>query len=171
MRLFFRDVANACGKTWVLLSKCTSVRPSSLRAPNTSWTPCRISEVADGRRGRGEQYSDPKGKNFVGKGGKRHYAKMNNSFVASEVDIIGGHMKVGTADNVFAAEDRGRVRHVVFLREPLERYVSGTSVPLSKSDTRTVGLKVSFSILRRAVSKSGPQTERDIRRCRPEDKG
>jgi len=125
MRLFFRDVANACGKTWVLLSKCADVRPSSLRAPNTTWTPCRVSEVAYCRRGRGEQYCEPKGKSFDGKTAKKPNAKMSNAFVASEVDIIGGHMRVGTADNAFAAEDQGGMRHVVFLREPLERFVSG----------------------------------------------
>lgn len=139
MRLFFRDVANACGKTWVLLSKCADVRPSSLRAPNTTWTPCRVSEVAYCRRGRGEQYCEPKGKSFDGKTAKKPNAKMSNAFVASEVDIIGGHMRVGTADNAFAAEDQGGMRHVVFLREPLERFVSGMSIPSLKSDiTRRV---------------------------------
>jgi len=131
MRLFFRDVANACKKNWVLLSTCTGVRLSSLKEPNTAWTPCRVSEVVEGRRGRVEQnkYGGPTRKSFVGARGKKQ-TKMNNLFVASDVDIIGGHMRVGTADYAFETEPpQGRVRHVVFLREPLERFVSGSSIP------------------------------------------
>ena len=115
MRKFFHQLAYTCHKTWVSLAKCTGVLPSSIQSRGP-WKPCMIEEVADGR-GRKKAY--------VNRGGDRP-GTISNPRVEKFIDIFGGHMRLGTADSIFPDSPTSTgVRYILFLRDPLERYVSG----------------------------------------------
>ncbi|KAL7441367.1 hypothetical protein ACHAXH_006931 [Discostella pseudostelligera] len=127
VRQFFHELAYSCHKTWVSLTRCTGVTPSSIKS-RKQWKPCAIEEVADGRRQEKEQYFYPKSNHF-----KKSYrfAPSNPSF-EKFVDIYGGHARMGTGDYIFqnsshpeSSSQGGGVRYIVFLRDPIERYVSG----------------------------------------------
>jgi hypothetical protein len=111
MRSFFRDLAYACGKTWVLLAECTEVLPSSIQSRGP-WEPCKVKQVTDGR-GRKKTLS-------------RTAGIASNPRFEVFVDIFGGHMRLGTGDYIFNDSPTWEgVRYIVFLRDPVERFVSG----------------------------------------------
>lgn len=127
VRQFFHELAYSCHKTWVSLARCTGVTPSSIKS-RKQWKPCAIEEVADGRRQEKEQYFYPKSKNFK----KRYRFAPSNPSFEKFVDIYGGHARMGTGDYIFqnsshpdSSSQSGAVRYIVFLRDPIERYVSG----------------------------------------------
>ena len=150
IRNFFHDYAYTCHKTWLSLAKCTGVLPSSLRPQqqptqkdNQNWNPCRIEEVADGRHQRKEQYVYPNDNHFVP---HKHaaYKAVNNQMMKKHVDIYGGHARIGTGDHIFSTSSSSntattsmstkmttnnntsnQIRYILFLRDPIERYVSG----------------------------------------------
>ncbi|KAL3800517.1 hypothetical protein ACHAW5_009027 [Stephanodiscus triporus] len=107
MRNFSSELAYSCRRTWILLVKCTGVLPSSIRSRG-EWEPCMVKVVVDGR-GRDEDKDNA----------NSHLGKMSNPRIEESVDIFGGHFRLGTGDYV------GGVRYIVFLRDPIERYVSG----------------------------------------------
>lgn len=112
IRRFFHELADACHKNWLSIATCTDVRPSSLKSRG-AWEPCKIEKLASGR----DQ-------------NESIYNKWNSRTVPSDaieqfVDIYGGHVRMGTGDYLFSsspANPGGGVRHVVFLRDPMERY-------------------------------------------------
>ena len=93
MRIFFRELAHACQRTWISLAKCTGVLPSSIRSRG-KWKPCMIEEVVDGRGRRKAAQSQHARKQ--GKGG-RDKGKISNPRIEESVDIFGGHIRLGTA--------------------------------------------------------------------------
>ena len=122
IRQFFHELAFSCHRTWVSLARCTGVLPSTIQS-RKDWKPCAIEEVADGRRQKKEQYMYPTAKNF-----KRKYQfPISNPSFEKFVDIYGGHARLGTGDNIYpnSRPNSQSVRYIVFLRDPIERYVSG----------------------------------------------
>lgn len=119
VRSFFHQLAYACHRTWASLATCTKVLPSSIRSRGP-WEPCEMEEVADGRSRRKAQNVSPR---------RKYYARprpMSNPSLERLVDIYGGHARIGTADYAFPASPRGsHVRYITFMRNPLERFVSG----------------------------------------------
>jgi len=74
-----------------------------------------IEEVADGR-GRKKAY--------VNRGGDRP-GTISNPRVEKFIDIFGGHVRLGTGDSIFPDSPTSTgVRYILFLRDPVERYVS-----------------------------------------------
>lgn len=123
LRKFFHEYAYTCHKTWISLATCTNVEALSIIS-GERWKPCQIEEVANGRKQKKEQYNHPKLKNFV------HprlatYKKVDNKFMENDIDIYGGHVRIGTGDSMFPSSLEQRVRYIVFLRDPKERFVSG----------------------------------------------
>ena len=120
MRTFFHELAYACHRTWVSLAKCTGLMPSSIESRGP-WTPCAIEEVADGRGQRKAQYFHRKGKNY----NRFHLGTISNPTFERKVDIFGGHVRLGTGDYIFQSSPASEgVRYIVFLRDPVDRYVS-----------------------------------------------
>ena len=117
MRLFFNELAYTCHKTYISLAKCTGVLPSSIKSQDP-WQPCRIEEVADGRSQQKQQYMYPTGKNYV-----RTNRQVSNPDLRAFFDLYVGHARIGTGDFIFGTP--GSVRYIVFLRDPIERHVSG----------------------------------------------
>jgi len=124
VRKFFHELAYACHKTWVSLAQCTGVRHSSIQS-NGLWRPCMIEEIADGRNRNVEQYMYPSKANYALKT-TGAYMTARGDLLARKADIIGGHARIGTGDYIFSSSGGGgRLRYIVFLRDPIERYVSG----------------------------------------------
>ena len=121
MRMFFHELAYTCHKTWMSLARCTGVLPSSIQSRGP-WTPCMIAEVADGRGRRKSQYMHRGKENY----NRFHPGTITNQRLEKFVDIFGGHVRLGTGDNIFPSSHTSEgVRYIVFLRDPVERYVSG----------------------------------------------
>ena len=74
----------------------------------------------------------------------RKYNKVNNRVLRDSVDVFGGHVRIGSGDWIFPSDSNSnsnftssqssqlsatpsspRVRYIIFLRDPMERYVSG----------------------------------------------
>lgn len=123
IREFFHELAYSCHRTWVSLAKCTGVLPSTIQS-RKKWKPCAIEEVADGRHQRKEQYMYPRAKNFK----RRYRFPPSNPSFEKFVDIYGGHARLGTGEYIYPnshPKSQSSVRYIVFLRDPIERYVSG----------------------------------------------
>ena len=125
IRNFFHEFAYACQSMWISLGKCTDVRPSTISdSPTGFWQPCVLEEIVDGHNKVKWHYGDPPDKHFMEfQHGKK--VGVNGQLLADTADIIGGHSRIGTGEYVFRSSDEGTVRHIVFLRSPIERYVSG----------------------------------------------
>ncbi|KAL7470657.1 hypothetical protein ACHAXS_010930 [Conticribra weissflogii] len=137
MRQFFHEYSYTCHKTWMSLARCTNTDDSIQKG--SKWKGCVIEEVADGRRGFKEHVM-PNNKNWV-RPGERRYMKINNRVMSERVDVFGGHIRIGSGDWIFHSDSSlnnnstriqnltippaERVRYIVFLRDPMERYVSG----------------------------------------------
>ena len=115
MRLFFHKLAYTCHKIYIGLARCTGVLPSSIKAGGP-WKPCTIEELADGRRREEIQFDYPKQKNFAWPPPQINHELM------SSIDVYAGHARIGTGDYIL--DKGGSIRYIVFLREPIERYVS-----------------------------------------------
>lgn len=105
----------------MLVIHCTGVNLSTIQSEERNWEKCdvksKLESVASGRRD----------------------LSLNNSILRERFDILGGHLRIGTADNVFrnnslthlaslqhySDESAPQLRHIVFLRNPMDRYVSG----------------------------------------------
>lgn len=137
MRQFFHEFSYMCHKTWMSLARCTNTEDSIQKG--SKWKGCVIEEVADGRRGF-KEHIIPSDKNWV-RPSERRYIKINNRVLSESVDIFGGHIRIGSGDWLFPLDSSlydhstviqnvtiptaERVRYIVFLRDPMERYVSG----------------------------------------------
>ena len=125
MRFFFRKYADVCMKTYMTLISCTNVEPSSIQSTD-NWKNCRVKEVFDRRL----EIYDWQG---MDKDDKRVYPTVNNTMLKENVDVFGGHFRIGTGDYIFSSSVRDQnsatthpaVRYIVFLRDPKTRFVSG----------------------------------------------
>ena len=118
MRQFFNELAYTCHKTYISLAKCTGVLPSSIKSQDP-WQPCHVEEVADGRGQQKQQYMYPMQQNYV----RTNRQVVRNSDLRDFADIYVGHARIGTGHYIFGTP--GSVRYIVFLRDPIERHVSG----------------------------------------------
>lgn len=122
LRDFFERYSLICRKSWMVLISCTKVKSSSIRA-NEDWEGCRVKQVVNGRHV--DLHS------IDGARAERPYPTVNNTILRDNFDIYGGHIQIGSGDYIHgipAADVLGqspRVRHVVFLRDPMARFVSG----------------------------------------------
>jgi hypothetical protein len=121
IRSFFHELAFTCHKTWVSLARCTGLMLSSIESRGR-WNPCTIEEVADGRGQRKAQYFHRKEKNY----NRFLFSTISNPTFERKVDIFGGHVRLGSGDYIFQSSPALEgVRYIVFLRDPVKRYVSG----------------------------------------------
>lgn len=111
LREFFANYANLCSKALMLLVGCTGVKSHVLKSTN-NWDSCRLKYTIDGREY--IQEHDEMGKDEV-----RVYPTVNTTIIQSNFDILTGHYRIGLLDSTPL-----NTRHVVFFRQPLERYVS-----------------------------------------------
>ena len=117
IRTFFQTYAYVCRKGWMCLIGCTKVKSSSIQSA-IGWEPCRVKNVIDRNRILEEDNMRDRG---------RLYLNVNNTVMRENIDIIGGHFRIGTGDYILQrnSDDVYPVRHIVFLRDPMERFVSG----------------------------------------------
>ncbi|KAL9179733.1 hypothetical protein ACHAXT_007703 [Thalassiosira profunda] len=118
LRDFFKRYAYTCKRSWMVLIGCTGVDPTSIKARDTNWKKCRVKEIRDRERNHDHENKD-----------ERLYPTVNATILKENVDIVGGHFRIGTGDSVFGhVGDRpttNPIRHIVFLRDPMARLVSG----------------------------------------------
>jgi hypothetical protein len=122
LRDFFERYSLICRKSWMVLISCTKVKSSSIRA-NEDWKGCRVKHVVNGRHVNLHNIGDAKA--------ERPYPTVNNTILRENIDIFGGHIQIGSGDFIhgnpavaFPAQTPP-VRHIVFLRDPMARFVSG----------------------------------------------
>ena len=111
LREFFANYASLCSKALMLLVGCTGVKSHVLKSAN-NWDSCRLKYTIDGREY--IQEHDEMGKDEV-----RVYPTVNTTIIQSNFDILTGHYRIGLLDSTPL-----NTRHVVFFRQPVERYVS-----------------------------------------------
>ena len=119
VRDYFRKYADLCGKSWLNLISCTNMSSSEVRSADQNWNHCRVKEFLDGRN---RVYENER------MGDERLHPRVNNTMLRDDVDIFGGHFRIGTGDHIFGGTSdwaAPSVRYVVFLREPMDRFVSG----------------------------------------------
>ena len=125
MRDFFQKYSIICSKAWMLLIHCTGVDSSTIIS-NQDWKKCIVKQVDDARRIIHDDITMEKE--------IRLFPKVNNTILRDSIDIYGGHFKIGTGDYIFpssanateySTKSPSPVRHIVFLRNPLPRFVSG----------------------------------------------
>jgi hypothetical protein len=122
LRGFFERYSLICRKSWIVLISCTKVKSSSIRA-NEDWKRCRVKKVVNGRRVNLHNIGDAKA--------ERPYPTVNNSILRENIDIYGGHIQIGSGDFIHGdpaispPAQTPPVRHIVFLRDPMARFVSG----------------------------------------------
>lgn len=121
LRSFFSSYARACRKSLMVIVSCSGATP----AAGENWHPCRLKSVMDARR-RIVEHDYMK---------DRVYPTVNATVLQRHFDILAGHYRLGATDHVFqehrhADSDGGShflrtpARHIVFLRQPRERFVS-----------------------------------------------
>jgi len=111
LREFFANYANLCSKALMLLVGCTGVKSHVLKSTN-NWDSCRLKYTIDGREHIQEH-------DEMGKDEDRVYPTVNSTIIQSNFDILTGHYRIGLLDSTPL-----NTKHVVFFRQPLERYVS-----------------------------------------------
>ncbi|KAL3823858.1 hypothetical protein ACHAXA_004130 [Cyclostephanos tholiformis] len=122
LRDFFERYSLICRKSWMVLISCTKVKSSSIRA-NEDWEGCRVKQVVNGRHVDLHNIDDAKG--------ERPYPTVNNTILRENFDIYGGHIQIGSGDFIHGRpvtdfpSQTPPVRHIVFLRDPMARFVSG----------------------------------------------
>lgn len=134
IRTFFNKYAAICRKSWMVLVSCTEVESFSIQS-DVNWKKCRVKEVVDGRKQ--IHYHESRKKRML-------YPTVNNTVILENVDIIGGHMRIGTGDSIFGntvGESVPPVRHIVFLRDPKTRFVSGILYQINKDTKEGEGRK------------------------------
>ena len=141
LRTFFIDYAKLCKKSVMIIVNCSGVKHSILASKKNlgennshNWNSCRLKATVDARNHIAEQEGM---KNRV-------YPTVNNTILQSNFDILAGHYRMGVTDYVFQegnnpsvnnhvaseaspplmASITTPVRHIIFLRQPMERYVS-----------------------------------------------
>lgn len=124
LRHFFADYADLCRKSMMLIVNCSGIKASILKSKaSENWNSCRLKYVIDRH---GNQEGEHDGVE------DRVYPTINNTVLQEHFDILAGHYRFGLSDNVFPHHqppssnplDTTPVRHIVFLRQPMERYVS-----------------------------------------------
>ncbi|KAL7488250.1 hypothetical protein ACHAW6_013807 [Cyclotella cf. meneghiniana] len=122
IRYFFQAYSHICRKAWMCLIGCTQVKSYSIESKPgedegvRDWDKCRVKNVMDRQYlVEGMDMSD------------RVYPTVNNTILRKSFDIYGGHFRIGTGDYILKNNSHNihPVRHIVFLRDPMERFVSG----------------------------------------------
>jgi hypothetical protein len=122
LRDFFERYSLICRKSWMVLISCTKVKSSSIRA-NEDWKGCRVKQVVNGRHVDLHNIDDARA--------ERPYPTVNNTVLRENFDIYGGHIQIGSGDYIHGSPSMDfpalspLVRHIVFLRDPMARFVSG----------------------------------------------
>lgn len=124
LRDFFKRYSLICRKSWMTLISCSEVKSSSIRA-NEDWKRCRVKEVVNGRHiNILDNVDDAKE--------ETPYPTVNNTILRENIDIYGGHIRIGSGDFIHggstatgSSAQPPPVRHIVFLRDPMTRFVSG----------------------------------------------
>ena len=125
LRTFFATYANLCRKSLMIVINCTAAKSPLLKPKaGENWNNCRLKAVVDARRRTMEGYHRK----------HRIYPTVNNTVLQQNFDIFAGHYRIGMTDNIFpqhhsSSNDEDAhlhtpVRHIVFLRQPMERFVS-----------------------------------------------
>jgi len=156
IRLFFNKYAAICRKTWMVIIGCTGVKYSSIQSNEKNWNKCRVKEVVDGRR----RIHDRESKK------KRVYPTVNGTILKENVDIIGGHMRMGTGDSIFGSVVDGvdsatipPVRHIVFLRDPMSRFVSGILYQINKNGDAAKSMDEIIRLIKKRIRGSRKANE------------
>ena len=109
MRAYFQTYAHICKKGWMLLVSCTKVTSTSIQS-NRNWKNCEVKRAYN--------------RNGVR---RKVYRTANNTVLRDKFDLFGGHTRIGAGDYILktSSTDNYPVRHIVFLRDSIDRYISG----------------------------------------------
>jgi len=110
---FLRDYSMNCGGGYVRIVSCTHAEPDSVRNSTKDWKGCTLK----------------KGVNRDGKKLHDDYErKVTNSFLAENIDIIGGHFRIGTMDMIpTPGGEKFDIRYLAFFRDAVSRHISGVT--------------------------------------------
>mmetsp|Transcript_42505 Transcript_42505/g.83560 ORF Transcript_42505/g.83560 Transcript_42505/m.83560 type:complete len:409 (-) Transcript_42505:434-1660(-) len=109
---FLNDYAEKCSGGYVRIVRCTKVDPGSVRSGDGDWNHCVLK----------------KGISRVGINMESDYTrKVQSHFLADQIDIIGGHYKLGTMDELKSRGGKHKIRYLTFFRDAAMRYVSAVS--------------------------------------------
>lgn len=119
MRDFFARYSYICQKAWLELISCSNVKSSSIQGDD-NWNKCKVNNVLNGRNAKMSIDTEK-------------YPSINNTLLRENIDIFGGHMQIGNGDNIhgrsimenYPTSQPPLVRHIVFLRDPMTRFISG----------------------------------------------
>jgi len=132
VRWFFMKYSAVCRKSWMVLTSCSGVDPSSIRMKK-DWKNCRVKEVVDERIKKKFEHDRQK---------KRLYPTVNNTVLKENIDIYGGHFRIGAGDHIFGSNrmssNQPPVRHILFLRDPKARFVSGILYLMRNNNSKTL---------------------------------
>jgi hypothetical protein len=145
IRNFFQTYAYICRKGWMCLQRCTDVKSSSIQS-DRNWKKCQVEHALD-RKHKLEKI-----------GVKRKlYPKVNNTVLRDKFDLFGGHTRLGAGDNVLKTNDDGihPIRHIVFLRDPMDRYVSGVLYQLQKKKKGWTSVEFAKLVKERVLNSRG----------------
>ena len=94
VREFFREYAELCKKSVAIVISCHGLAVDD----------CKVKTIVNARETK----------------------SVNSAVLREQFDILGGHFSFGMADDVFTntTSSNNGVRHIVFLRQPMARYVS-----------------------------------------------
>jgi len=110
---FLRDYSTKCGGGYVRIVSCTNPEPDSVRNSTKDWKDCTLK----------------KGVKRDGENLKNDYKrKVNNSFLAENIDVIGGHFRIGTMDMIpTPGGEKFDIRYLAFFRDAVSRHISGVT--------------------------------------------
>jgi hypothetical protein len=110
---------------------CTNIKSSHIKSEQggdvgvTNWKKCQVVSSID-RNSHAEN---------IGKNRKRLYPTANNTVIRNNFDILGGHFRIGTGDYILKnnTDNIDPLRHIIFLRDPIDRYISGVLYQFKQS--------------------------------------
>jgi hypothetical protein len=105
LRDFFLKYASSCHRGWTTLINCTNAHDTAI-ALGKPWMPCKVKNSLSRD---GTQYF----------GEKSNQLDIDNRKIEKDVDIFGGHFKLGVGDHL-----KNPVNYITFLREPKVKFVS-----------------------------------------------
>ncbi|KAL7460322.1 hypothetical protein ACHAXS_000783 [Conticribra weissflogii] len=147
LRSFFFHFAALCKKSWMLLISCTEVNLPSIQTDAGNWKNCKV---------KGELTRDG---NAVGR-----KAAVSNAIVRERIDVLLGHLRIGTADYSFPTLTNSTapmqqqsapppLRYILVLRNPMDRFVSGVIFQLCTTTEKGLAGNVTQEEVVRLVKK------------------
>lgn len=143
LRDFFARYTHGCKKSLILVIGCTDVKSKVINSGD-NWDNCRLKYTIDARND--IQETDEKKKE------ERVYPTVNTTILKSQFDVLAGHYRIGMLDYIFPPQS---IRHVLFLRQPIDRYVSSILYRANRFDkNKKESVQETAAFIKRSVYES-----------------